>query len=84
MNSAATLDASGAPAHEIHLTPSELRHRWKNQVSLSGLAKARMRGGADTPKYIRLFRKILYPITSLEEFERTHMRASTSDLGEVS
>lgn len=48
-------------------------------VSLSWLAKARMRG--DGPPFVKIGRSVRYPMPALREFIRTRMRRSTVDPG---
>ena len=57
------------------LTPKEAAARLK--VSLSWLAKARMRG--DGPPYIRVGRSIRYGETALIQWMRSQQRLSTSE-----
>jgi predicted DNA-binding transcriptional regulator AlpA len=56
------------------LTPKEAAHFLR--VSLSWLAKARMRG--DGPPYIKLGRSIRYSETAVLQWMRAHQRLSTS------
>jgi predicted DNA-binding transcriptional regulator AlpA len=57
------------------LTPREVAARLK--VSLSWLAKARMRG--DGPPYIAVGRSVRYAETSLIQWMRSQQRTSTSE-----
>jgi predicted DNA-binding transcriptional regulator AlpA len=57
------------------LTPKEASARLK--VSLSWLAKARMRG--DGPPYIRIGRSIRYSEAALMQWMRSRQRVSTSE-----
>ena len=71
----------GGPTQErstpsfLLLTPTEAAARLK--VSLSWLAKARMRG--DGPPYIRVGRSIRYGETALVQWMRSQQRLSTSE-----
>ena len=71
----------GGPTQErstpnfILLTPKEAAARLK--VSLSWLAKARMRG--DGPPYIPVGRSIRYDETALIRWMRSQQRSSTSE-----
>jgi predicted DNA-binding transcriptional regulator AlpA len=56
------------------LTAKEAAARWK--VSLSWLAKARMRG--DGPPYIRIGRSIRYTEAALIQWMKSRQRLSTS------
>jgi Helix-turn-helix domain len=58
------------------LTPEEAKTRLK--VSLSWLAKARMRG--DGPPYIRVGRSIRYAEVALIQWMKSRQRLSTSEL----
>jgi Helix-turn-helix domain len=57
------------------LTPQEVATKLK--VSLSFLAKARMRG--DGPPYVSVGRSIRYPETDLVQWMRSQRRLSTSE-----
>ena len=59
----------------VLLTPKEAATRMK--VSLSWLAKARMRG--DGPPYIRIGRSIRYRDTDLLQWMKSRQRLSTSE-----
>ena len=59
----------------VLLTPKEAATRLK--VSLSWLAKARMRG--DGPPYIRIGRSIRYTETGLIQWMKSRQRLSTSE-----
>jgi predicted DNA-binding transcriptional regulator AlpA len=59
----------------VVLTPKEVATRLK--VSLSWLAKARMRG--DGPPYVPVGRSIRYPETDLIQWMRSQRRLSTSE-----
>ena len=57
------------------LTPKETANRLK--VSLSWLAKARMRG--DGPPYIPVGRSIRYSEAALQQWMKSRQRSSTSE-----
>jgi predicted DNA-binding transcriptional regulator AlpA len=59
----------------VLLTPKDAAKLLK--VSLSWLAKARMRG--DGPPYIRIGRSIRYSETALLHWMKSHQRLSTSE-----
>jgi len=59
----------------VLLTPKDAAKIMK--VSLSWLAKARMRG--DGPSYIKLGRSIRYTEVSLQQWMKSRQRLSTSD-----
>jgi predicted DNA-binding transcriptional regulator AlpA len=67
--------AGKAPARERLLTPTEAADFLR--VSLSWLAKARMRG--DGPPFIRVGRSIRYSETALLQWMRGQQRLSTSE-----
>jgi excisionase family DNA binding protein len=65
---------SGTPV-VVLLTPKEAAERLK--VSLSWLAKARMRG--DGPPFIKIGRSIRYSETALQQWMKSRQRLSTSE-----
>jgi excisionase family DNA binding protein len=65
---------SGTPV-VVLLTPKEAAERLK--VSLSWLAKARMRG--DGPAYIKVGRAIRYSEAALQQWLKGNQRLSTSE-----
>jgi excisionase family DNA binding protein len=65
---------SGAPV-VVLLTPKEAAERLK--VSLSWLAKARMRG--DGPPFIKIGRSIRYSEGALQQWLKGNQRLSTSE-----
>ncbi len=69
-----TTQRSAGPA-TVLLTPKEAARMLK--VSLSWLAKARMRG--DGPSYIKLGRSIRYTEASLQQWMKSRQRLSTSE-----
>ena len=58
----------------MHLTTKELAARLR--MSSESLAHWRIKGIG--PRYIKLGRKILYPLAEVEAFERGLLRSSTS------
>ena len=80
MSSQSALTAAAVPQRSsavnfVLLTPKEAATRMK--VSLSWLAKARMRG--DGPPYIRIGRSIRYRDTDLLQWMKSRQRLSTSE-----
>jgi predicted DNA-binding transcriptional regulator AlpA len=69
-----TLSQKGLPVIPVLLTPKETAQRLK--VSLSWLAKARLRG--DGPPYIKVGRSIRYPEPGLLQWMKSRTRTSTS------
>ena len=63
------------PLSVVLLTPEETAKRL--QVSLSWLAKARMRG--DGPPFIKIGRSIRYSESALLQWTKAHQRLSTSE-----
>ena len=60
---------------EVHLTPEQLAARWS--VKKGTLGTWRWRGSG--PKYIKVgLKKVLYPLSEVEAFERNGMMAATS------
>ncbi len=68
------LPKPGAPT-VVLLTPKETAERLK--VSLSWLAKARMRG--DGPPFIKIGRAIRYSEAALQQWMKSRQRLSTSE-----
>jgi excisionase family DNA binding protein len=73
------LDPSLKSVREPHrcerlLTPREAADLLR--VSISWLAKARMRG--DGPPYVKLGRSVRYPESALLQWMKSHVRLSTS------
>jgi predicted DNA-binding transcriptional regulator AlpA len=64
-----------SPLTVVLLTPTETAKRL--QVSLSWLAKARMRG--DGPPFIKIGRSIRYSESALLQWTKAHQRLSTSE-----
>lgn len=58
----------------MHLKPEEVAERLRTTVGT--LANWRVRGHG--PKYIKLGRKILYPVREIEAFEARHLVANTA------
>lgn len=59
----------------MHLTTHETASRLR--VRVTTLANWRVRG--DGPRFIKMGRKVLYPMVEIEAFEQRQLRASTSD-----
>jgi excisionase family DNA binding protein len=74
LKSAVTLPKSAAPV-VVLLTPKEAAKLLK--VSLSWLAKARMRG--DGPSFIKVGRAIRYSEAALVQWMKSQQRMSTSE-----
>jgi hypothetical protein len=64
----------------LHLLPKEAAERLR--VSAGTLANWRVEGGG--PRYIKLGRKVVYPIAELEAFELPRLRSNTAEVGCVS
>lgn len=58
----------------MHLKPEEVAQRLRTTVG--ALSNWRMQGKG--PRYIKLGRKILYPLREVEAFEAAHLVANTS------
>jgi excisionase family DNA binding protein len=71
----ASLATGKATGLDRLLTPKEAAHYLR--VSVSWLAKARMRG--DGPPFVRIGRSIRYPETALLQWMRGRQRLSTSE-----
>jgi predicted DNA-binding transcriptional regulator AlpA len=70
-----TVQGAKIGANERLLTPKEAAHLLR--VSLSWLAKSRMRG--DGPPYIRIGRSIRYSEADLIQWMKSRRRLSTSE-----
>ena len=58
----------------LHLTPREAADRLR--TSANTLANWRTKGGG--PRFIKLGRKVLYPVAEIEAFEQRGLRQSTA------
>ena len=58
----------------MHLTPQEVAERLRTTIGT--LSNWRIKGYG--PKYVKLGRRVLYPVREVEAFERLNTRASTS------
>lgn len=60
-----------------YLTPTEVSERFGNRISVRTLANWRYLGTG--PKFTRLGGRILYPIETLDDWERNRTVGSTSE-----
>lgn len=60
----------------MNLTPKEAADRLRTSVGT--LSNWRVRG--DGPRFIKLGRKVLYPLTEIEAFEKRQLRANTAQV----
>ena len=58
----------------MHLTPKEAAERLRTSVGT--LANWRVTGTG--PRFIKLGRKVLYPVAELEAFEQRQLRSNTA------
>lgn len=58
----------------MHLTPKETAARLR--VAVGTLANWRVFGGG--PRFIKIGKKILYPLAEIEAFEQSHLRSNTA------
>ena len=59
-------------AEKIYLTPAELIERWAGAVShVQTLANWRHVGRV--PEYVKIERKVLYPLKAVEEYEQANL-----------
>lgn len=58
----------------MNLTPKETAERLR--MTIGTLANWRVRG--DGPRYVKLGRKVLYPLPEIEAFEKRQIRSSTA------
>lgn len=57
---------------KIYLTPVELLERWAGVITNTGTL-SNWRGQGRGPEYVKLERKILYPLKAVEEYERANL-----------
>ena len=60
----------------MNLTPKEAAERLRTTIGT--LSNWRVRG--DGPRFIKLGRKVLYPLTEIEAFEKRQLRANTAQV----
>ncbi len=70
-----SLHASGAPIERRVLSETELAHRWG--VSPKTLQRWRTEGRG--PKYLKLSKRVTYPLDAITEYERCALHTSTSE-----
>lgn len=58
----------------INLTPEEVAKRLRTSVAV--LSNWRIKGTG--PKFIKIGRKVLYPLAQLESFEAAQLRSNTA------
>ena len=64
-------------ADQIYLTPAELLDRWRGAVShVQTLANWRNAGRG--PEYVKIERKVLYPLRAVEEYEQARIHRPLS------
>lgn len=61
-------------SNSMNLTPQEVAVRLRTTVGT--LSNWRIRGGG--PRYIKLGRKVLYPLAEIEAFEQRQIRGATA------
>lgn len=75
-NSARTgLSTTFAPQERQVLSEIELAHRW----GMSPKTLQRWRSEGRGPKYLKLSKRVTYPLDSISEFERSSLHFSTSE-----
>jgi hypothetical protein len=62
--------------HDLHLTSDELLARWRQAVTKRTLEAWRQKGTG--PRYVKLGKKVLYPVKAVEDYEQTQERGNTS------
>lgn len=62
---------------KANLTATELIDRWGGVVSLQTLANWRSQGRG--PSFLKVGRKVLYPLDAIEEFERRNFKAANDN-----
>lgn len=58
-----------------HLTTDQAAQRL--HMSKGGLANMRSYGGG--PRYMKIGRRVLYPVDEIERWERMHLRSNTGE-----
>jgi len=58
----------------MHLTPKEAADRLR--TSIGTLSNWRVQGAG--PRFVKIGRKVLYPLSEIEAYEQRQLRASTS------
>ena len=69
------LPAPGAPFDRRVLSETELAHRWG--VSPKTLQRWRTEGRG--PRYLKLSKRVTYPLDAITEYERSALHISTSE-----
>ena len=69
------MPAQGAPHERRVLSETELAHRWG--VSPKTLQRWRTEGRG--PKYLKLSKRVTYPLEAITEYERCALHISTSE-----
>ncbi len=69
------LHVSGTPIERRVLSETELAHRWG--VSPKTLQRWRMEGRG--PKYLKLSKRVTYPLDAISEYECCALHTSTSE-----
>jgi predicted DNA-binding transcriptional regulator AlpA len=69
------MPAQGAPFERRVLSETELAHRWG--VSPKTLQRWRTEGRG--PKYLKLSKRVTYPLEAITEYERCALHISTSE-----
>ena len=59
-------------AEKIYLTPAELIERWAGAVASVGTL-ANWRNAGRGPEYVKIKRKVLYPLKAVEEYEQANL-----------
>ena len=59
-------------AEKIYLTPAELIERWAGAVASVGTL-ANWRNAGRGPEYVKIERKVLYPLKAVEEYEQANL-----------
>ena len=62
------------PSQVLHLTARETAARWK--LNVVTLANWRVQGKG--PKFIKLGRRVLYPLGEIEAYEQSQLRQNTA------
>jgi hypothetical protein len=64
-------------AEQTYLTQAELLERWRGAIKHVGTL-ANWRNAGRGPEYVKIERKVLYPLKSVEEYERANLHRPLS------
>lgn len=71
------MEEANQEMQEKYLTPAEVSQRYGGKISTSTLSNWRSSGNGSLP-FVKIGGKVLYPLSSLVEWERRRTASSTS------